>query len=139
MASRKDTARARRLRRDMTDAEKVMWRLLRARQLAGHKFRRQQSLGRYILDFVCFSHRLVIEVDGGQHALPDHINADEVRTAYLERGGFLVLRFWNNDLIQNPEGVYARILETLAARPPHLPGAARRAPPSPTEGRGTLT
>ena len=84
------TTRARSLRRDSTDAEHAMWRILRNRQLAGFKFRRQQPLGRFIVDFVCFSHRLIIEIDGSQHA--DNA-ADAQRTAWLEREGFRVLRF----------------------------------------------
>jgi very-short-patch-repair endonuclease len=105
-------AAARRLRRDMTEAEKVVWRLLRARQLEGYKFRRQQPLGRYIIDFVCFSHRLIIEVDGGQHSDPTRY--EEERTRFLEGEGFRVLRFWNNEVLENSEGVCAHILEVLS-------------------------
>ena len=124
---------ARKLRRDMTDAEKVMWRLLRARQLSGYKFRRQEPIGQYIVDFVCFSPRLVIEIDGGQHADPTKYEVE--RTRFLDDEGFRVVRFWNNEALENPEGVCRRILEILAT-PPHLPAAARRAPPSPTRGEG---
>lgn len=112
------TTRARSLRRDATDAERAMWRILRNRQLAGFKFRRQQPLGPFIVDFVCFSHRLIIEIDGGQHA--DNA-ADERRTAWLERQGFRVLRFWNNDVIENEEGVYQTVLQSLTSRPPPHP------------------
>ncbi|HUC65134.1 MAG TPA: endonuclease domain-containing protein [Stellaceae bacterium] len=129
-----DSTFARRLRRDMTEAEKIIWRLLRARQLAGYTFRRQEPIGRYIVDFVCFQPRLVVEIDGGQHADPTRY--EEERTGFLEREGFRVLRFWNNEVLENREGVCLRILEVLAL-PPHLPGAARRAPPSPTRGEGT--
>jgi very-short-patch-repair endonuclease len=86
------------------------------------------------VDFVCFSHRLVIEIDGGQHAID--IELDEIRTRYLEPQGFRVLRFWNNEVLENPEGVFARIGEVLQQRPPHPPGAPRRAPPSPARGEG---
>jgi|SRR5690349_17555910 very-short-patch-repair endonuclease len=134
MAAKKNIATARRLRRDMTEAEKVMWRMLRSRQLAGFKFRRQESIRRYIVDFVCFLHRLVIEMDGGQHAL--EVKRDEIRTRFLESEGFQVLRFWNNEVLENPEGVFERVSEVLCVRPPHPPGAARRAPPSPTRGEG---
>src|SRR5215469_742316 len=106
MAAEKNIATARRLRRDMTEAEKVVWRMLRSRQLAGFKFRRQESIGRYIVDFVCFSHRVVIEIDGGQHAVD--VERDEVRTRFLQRHGFRGLRFWNNDVLENREGVFAR-------------------------------
>jgi very-short-patch-repair endonuclease len=128
-----DSNIARRLRRDMTEAEKTMWRLLRARQLAGYKFRRQEPIGRYVVDFVCFQPRLVVEIDGGQHA--DSTRYEEERTGFLEREGFRVLRFWNNEVMENREGVCLKILEVLA-RPPHLPAASRRAPPSPTRGEG---
>jgi very-short-patch-repair endonuclease len=126
-------ATARRLRRDSTEAERALWRLLRARQLSGYKFRRQQPIDRYIVDFICFTPRLVIEVDGGQHGI--NLDYDERRTRHLEKQGFRVLRFWNNEVLENPEGVCMKILEVLAA-PPHLPGAARRAPPSPARGEG---
>jgi very-short-patch-repair endonuclease len=118
----------------MTEAEKVMWRLLRARQLAGFKFRRQEPIGRYIVDFVCFSPRLVIEIDGGQHA--DETAYDNARSAFLAREGFQILRFWNHEVLQNRDGVHSHILETLGHDTPHPPGAARRTPPSPTRGEG---
>ena len=112
------TTRARALRRDSTDAERAMWRILRDRRLAGFKFRRQQPLGPFFADFACFSHRLIIEIDGGQHA--DN-PADERRTAWLERQGFRVLRFWNNDVLSNREGVYLAVLDALTSRPPPHP------------------
>ena len=118
----------------MTEAEKVMWLLLRSRQLAGFKFRRQQPITRYIVDFVCFSHSLVIEIDGGQHA--DTTITEERRSAFLAAEGFRVLRFWNNDVLENREGVCARILQVLDSHTPHPPGASHRAPPSPTRGEG---
>jgi len=123
---------ARRLRRDLTDAERTLWRLLRGRQLEGYKFRRQQPIDRYVVDFVCFEHRLVIEIDGGQHAEVDAY--EECRTQHLEHTRFRIVRFWNNEVLENPEGVCARILELLDT--PHPPGAPRRAPPSPTRGEG---
>jgi len=116
----------------MTEAEKVMWRLLRSRQLAGFKFRRQQPIRRYVVDFVCFSHALIVEIDGGQHAGSE---SDEVRSRFLAREGFRMLRFWNSEVIENQDGVCARILEGLDGTP-HPPVAARRAPPSPTRGEG---
>jgi very-short-patch-repair endonuclease len=125
---------ARRLRRDMTEAEKAMWRLLRSRQLAGYKFRRQEPVGRYIVDFVCFSHKLVVEVDGGQHA--DATAYDQRRTRFFLDEGFQILRLWNNEVLENRDGVCARIAEVLSRSTPHPPGAVRRAPPSPTRGEG---
>jgi very-short-patch-repair endonuclease len=106
------------LRRDATDAERAMWRILRDRRLAGFKFRRQQPLGRYFVDFVCFSHRLILEIDGGQHA---ESTTDNSRTAWLESQGFRILRFWNSEVLKNQEGVYRTVLETLTLRPPPHP------------------
>ncbi len=94
---------ARALRREATDAEWELWSILRNRQLAGSKFRRQQPIGPYIVDFVCFAEKLVVEVDGGQHATA--AERDAARTAWLESQGFRVLRFWNHDVLQNIEGV----------------------------------
>jgi len=95
--------RAKALRRDPTEAERALWNHLRMRQLEGHKFRRQQPLGRYIVDFVCLEKRLVVELDGGQHA--EQTDSDEERTAWLEARGFHVLRFWNHDVLNNIEAV----------------------------------
>jgi very-short-patch-repair endonuclease len=113
------TTRPRQLRRDSTDAERALWRILRNRQLAGFKFRRQQPLGKYIVDFICLSHRLIIEIDGGQHA--DNLDADARRTRWLESQHFNVIRFWNGDVLTNPDGVYETIQQTLSQRPPHPP------------------
>ena len=110
MASRV-TARARRLRRQSTDAEKALWRLLRNRNLANCKFRRQVPLGRYIVDFLCFEHNLVIEIDGGHHQL--HAEADAERTAWLESQGFRVIRFWNNEVLAEPNAVSEAVLNEL--------------------------
>ena len=101
---------ARSMRRDPTDAETKLWRLLRDRRLGGAKFRRQAPLERYILDFVCFEARLVIEADGGQHA---ESHRDETRDTWLASQGFRVLRLWNNDILRNPEGVFETILAAL--------------------------
>jgi very-short-patch-repair endonuclease len=135
------SAKARQLRVSMTDAEKRLWSALRARRLSRYKFRRQHPLGPYILDFACIEHRLAIEADGGQHA---ESNADSNRTAWLERQGWRVMRFWNNDILTNIEGVVEMIVLELKARPrfftrsanPHPPMAAPWAPPFPTSGRG---
>src|SRR5438105_12138479 len=94
-------ATARRLRRDQTDAERVLWFRLRDRRLGGMKFRRQMPVDRYIVDFLCADARLVIEIDGGQHAERDESN----RKMILEAMGYLVLRFWNNEVLRNTDGV----------------------------------
>ena len=97
----------------MTDAERLLWRHLCAKQLEGVKFRSQEPVGRYIVDFVCFSHRLVIELDGGQHAQPREQLRDQQRDAWLEEQGFKVIRFWNNDVMRNIEGVVETIRHEL--------------------------
>ena len=109
--------RARRLRRESTEAEKRLWNKLRARQLLGAKFRRQAPIGPYIVDFVCFERKLVIEIDGGQHAEHDQRAYDEERTKWLKSQGFRVLRFWNNEVLGNLEGVLTRIAEVLRGKP----------------------
>ena len=103
----------RRLRQTSTDAERLLWRHLRNRQLGGHKFRRQHKIGSFVADFACLERRLIVEVDGGQHANPE--SKDPERTAWLESEGYSVLRFWNNEVLTNIEGVLARIQETLDA------------------------
>ena len=104
------TETARRLRRDSTDAERRLWSMLRGRRLMGHRFRRQYAIGAYIVDFASVDHRLIVEVDGGQHS--DN-PADEVRTQALEADGWRVLRFWNNEILSNLEGVVSTILKAL--------------------------
>lgn len=102
------TAKARHLRHQATDAEKKLWGLLRSRQLAGCKFRRQVSVGRFIVDFVCFEKRLVLELDGGHHQ--DQAVYDEQRTTWLEAQGFHVLRFWNHQVLTETAVVQEAIL-----------------------------
>jgi very-short-patch-repair endonuclease len=109
-------AQARQLRKNPTEAEGVLWRHLRLRQLEGCKFRRQQPIGRYIVDFVCFENRLVIELDGGQHS--EQVTYDAERSAWLREQGFRVLRFWNHEVLQNIEAVKQVIQE--AVTPPLL-------------------
>src|ERR1700681_2117721 len=99
--------RARQLRRDATDAERRLWSALRDRRLSDYRFRRQYPIGRFIVDFACTGHRLIVEADGGQHADNE---ADRRRTAWLENEGWRVLRFWNNDILANAEGVVQTIL-----------------------------
>jgi very-short-patch-repair endonuclease len=102
--------RARKMRWEPSDAEARMWRLLRDRRFAGFKFRRQEMLGRYIVDFACFESKLIVELDGGQHADSKY---DLARDAWLSARGFVVLRFWNNDVLGNPSGVQHVIAEKL--------------------------
>ena len=99
---------ARRLRRGATDAERRLWYRLRSRQIDGVKFVRQEPIGPYIVDFVCREQQLIVEVDGGQHATDKR---DAVRDVWLTNHGYRVLRFWNNDVLANTEGV----LEAIAA------------------------
>lgn len=115
---------ARSLRSNQTDAENMLWKHIRAGRLEGHKFKRQQPLGRYIVDFVCFETMLVIELDGGQHA--EQVNEDAERTRWLASQGFRVLRFWNNEVIENMDGVWVVIAAALSPSPQ----------PSPLKGEG---
>jgi very-short-patch-repair endonuclease len=106
----------------MTIVEQILWRELRGKQLSGHRFRRQHPIGRYIADFACIEQQLVIELDGGQHQ--DHVTYDEHRTAYLLSHEWRVLRFWNNDVFDNLEGVLSTIVENFILYPhPNLPPA----------------
>ena len=100
---------ARHLRQSMTDAERRLWQELRAHRFGKLKFKRQQPFGQYVLDFVCFEKKVVIELDGGQHA--EAVSYDAKRDDHLRNEGFLVLRFWNNDVLNNRSGV----LEAIAA------------------------
>ncbi|WFU24669.1 DUF559 domain-containing protein [Bradyrhizobium sp. CB1717] len=104
---------AKNMRHEPTDAEAAMWRLLRDRRLSTFKFRRLVPFKHYILDFVCFEKRLVIEIDGGQHAELRH---DAVRDAALASEGFAIARYWNNDVLQQPTSVLEDILAKLAGR-----------------------
>ena len=104
-------SRARRLRRDSTDAERVLWRLLRNRLLAGWKFRSQAPIGRYIVDFVSLEGRVVVELDGSQHM--GQAEYDEERTRWLTGEGFRVMRFWSNEVLLQTELVQEAILLAL--------------------------
>jgi very-short-patch-repair endonuclease len=105
---------AKNLRKNSTDAERVVWKFLRAKQIEGLKFRRQEPIGKYIVDFVCFEKDLIIEVDGGHHSE----TVDSGRDAWLLSQGFEVLRFWNHDVLQNIEGVLEVILRACSQRTP---------------------
>jgi adenine-specific DNA-methyltransferase len=135
--------RARHLRASSTDAEQLLWRHLRNRQLEGYKFRRQHPIGPHFADFACVDAALVVEIDGGQHFAPDGQLADARRTATLEAHGFRVLRFDNRQVLTEIDGVLARILDGLHAYcPPHpspLPQAGEGAEdpsPLPQAGEG---
>ncbi|HEX3124803.1 MAG TPA: endonuclease domain-containing protein, partial [Rhodanobacteraceae bacterium] len=111
----------RRLRNAPTDAEHVLWQSLRGRQIENCKVRRQHPFADYILDFVCLERALIVELDGGQHA----VALDAERTLLLEKAGFAILRFWNNDVFANQAGVLETIQQSLIARatpsPPNPP------------------
>ena len=117
---------AKHLRSRMTESETLLWRHLRAHRLNGGKFRRQQPIGPYVVDFVHFGVRLIIEADGGQHS---DAPGDERRDTWLRSQGFTVLRFWNNEIMTNLEGVLSNIA-SVASDFPLSPG------PSPTRGEG---
>lgn len=111
------------LRKNSTDAERALWRHLQEKRLGGHKFLRQQPLGEFVVDFACLEHKLIIELDGGQHAGSE---ANELRDRWLEEQGFQVLWFWNNELLTNLEGALERIQSALPPSPQ----------PSPVKGEG---
>ena len=107
--------RARELRNNPTDAERVLWGRLRFWQIDGYKFRRQQPLGRYIVDFVCLEKRVIVELDGGQHAQQASLDAE--RDRWLRDEGFTILRFWNHDVLKDVGAVKELIYKTLQSTP----------------------
>ena len=111
--TRKISPHAKRLRQSMTDAERALWAELRGRRLAGAKFKRQWTIGPYVVDFCCWEARLIVELDGGQHT-PE---GDSRRTAWLEGQGYRVIRFWNPDVLTNMDGVLASIAQALTSHP----------------------
>ena len=123
--------RARQLRRSSTDAEKRLWRSLRSK-LPQFKWRRQMPVGPYFVDFSCFAEKLIVELDGGQHA--DAVDHDIARTRFLAAQGFRVVRFWNTDVLSNTNGVLERIAQELSTSHSHAFGAG----PSLSQGRGEL-
>ena len=139
-----DQSKAQELRQRSTDAEQALWKRLRNRQLAGYKFRRQVLLGKYIVDFVCFERKIVIEVDGGHHQ--EQARYDTARTIWLKSQGFQVLRFWNHEILAAPEAVQEALLGALqenspspqspSPRPSPIKGEGGRCEPSPVEGEG---
>ncbi len=117
---------ARKLRKDMTDAERWLWYELKARRFAAKKFRRQVPIGDYIVDFVCFEAKLIVELDGGQHAWL--MEQDNIRTAWLNSQGFRVMRFWNYQVFEESDAVLETIWNALRVDPSPQP--------SPTRGEG---
>ena len=103
----------RNLRRKQTEAEKMLWARLRNREMTGTKFRRQQPIGSYVVDFVSFERKLIVEIDGGQHNDREAREKDEQRTAWLNEKGYRVLRFWNNEVLTSTNGVLEQIIQAL--------------------------
>jgi very-short-patch-repair endonuclease len=115
MVEDKTAKTAKNLRKNSTDTEKLLWLHLRAKKFQGLKFRRQAPMGRYVVDFVCHAKKLVIEVDGGQHAIDKY--RDQQRETWLIAQGYSVIRFWNNEILENIEGVLAIIRQKLSLLP----------------------
>jgi len=116
---------AKNLRSSSTDAERVLWCHIRAKRLDGFKFRRQHPMGKYIVDFICLESKIVIELDGGQHADPGIETYDRERDNWLERAGYRVLRFWDNDVLLNTKGMLEVIREQCLEHPPLYPLPSR--------------
>jgi len=114
---------AKNLRKNNTDVERLLWKYLRARQLEGIKFRRQQPIGKYIVDFVSFEQKIIVEIDGGQHSVGK--DRDNERDNWLGVQGFKVLRFWNNEILENIEGVLEVIRGHCSFHPPLNPLPSR--------------
>lgn len=104
---------ARILRKNLTREERILWHNLRSRNFLGYKFRRQEPIGKYIVDFLCYEKKLIIDLDGGQHNQDDKIKKDNKRDAYLRKNGFKILRFWNNEVMDNLNGALMKIKEEL--------------------------
>ncbi len=105
--------RAKALRKEMTPPERALWKVLAAKRLEGVKFKRQQPVGPFIVDFISFERNLIIEIDGGQHDEDVTRSHDQIHTRWLETQGFQIIRFWNNDVLANLAGVVTRIKEML--------------------------
>jgi very-short-patch-repair endonuclease len=120
---RTPTLRSRELRNSATDAERALWRYISNRQLCGVRFNRQVPMGPYICDFVARTPRLIVELDGGQHAIAADYDAN--RTAFLQQRGYRVMRFWNNDVLENLDGVLRVIEEALKDKPSPSPSRER--------------
>ena len=103
------TILAKQLRQNQTPQEQKLWNIIRNHKFNNLKFKRQQPIGKYIVDFICKDIKLIIELDGGQHNTKENILADEKRTKFLESKGYKVIRFWNNEIDNNIEGVYLEL------------------------------
>jgi len=123
---------AKTLRRNLTDAEQKLWYHLRAHRFMGRKFKRQKPLGRYVVDFICLEEKLIIELDGGQHS--ENLEYDHERDSWLRSQGYTVLRFWNNELMNETESVLERI--RLALFSEAISSETLSPGPSPTSVRG---
>ncbi len=117
---------AKSLRSNQTDAETKLWYYLRAHRFMGLKFKRQKPIGQYIVDFICIEQKLVIEIDGGQHT--EQIEYDMARTKFLQAEGYRVLRFWNNQVLSEIEGVLEAIRMEIALSPTPLTQAGEGNP-----------
>jgi very-short-patch-repair endonuclease len=117
------TPLARKLRQSATPAEQKLWYLLRNKQLVNLKFRRQTPIGRYIVDFVCFEKKIIVEADGSQHA---NSKSDLTRDKFLRQEGFIVLRFWNTEILKNPNGIMEMIYQTAVKIPSPNPSQIGR-------------
>ena len=113
------TILARNLRKYSTIQERRLWNLLKNRQFHNLKFKRQQPVGDYIVDFICKEAKIIIEIDGGQHNEPENIEYDKTRTEYLNTLGYKVIRFWNNEIYENIEGVVLRLKEEINPHQEH--------------------
>lgn len=128
--------RAQTLRKTATDAERILWSALRDFKRFGLHFRRQAPIGRYIVDFACHRSKIVVELDGSQHAKGQAIEYDSKRTAFLNSRGYRVLRFWNTDVIENLHGVCDAIHAAAKENPPTRPPSLKlRRTTSPRRGR----
>ncbi len=107
------TDRARTLRSNMTDVERLLWQSLRGKQINGHRFRRQHPIGKYIADFACVEQQLVVELDGGQHQ--EQLERDQQRSEFLRVQGWRVLRFWNNQVLEQTSSVLDVIMQALSS------------------------
>lgn len=125
---------AKSLRRTQTDAEQKLWYHLRAHRFMGKKFKRQKPMGRYVVDFVCLEEKLIIELDGGQHA--ENVEYDSERDSWLRNEGYTVLRFWNNEMLNEMEGVLERIRMEIDNK--IVLNDTLSPDPSPVNGRGEL-
>ena len=118
-------ALAKNLRKRTTDAEQLLWRQLRAKRFEGLKFRRQQPIGKCIVDFVCLEKKIIVELDGGQHALLKETQNDTKRDQWFEAQGYRVLRFWDNEVLTNTQGVLEMIWTQCFNHPPLHPLPSR--------------